>query len=316
MDSPALNSVLQNVDFWVPQFYGGEIPKTSSQLIPIASPESITYFVDKARHLDKPFYAGLAAYSVTLLYNASGSLISLRGDMNPALIVSDPNLELINQHQFASAERRYEFRAKADGVIDGLNMRAGDVLVLDLPTAESLRMAARITRRLAGENLLGICVFRLPAREDPATLTVEQVTDALNDRDVYALLDVRLKRKPGIDNTLVLECTNRGTAIPVLGTVRVDLHVPAGSFAGATPQAGVWIQPMCTGEAGNGPQACSERRANLVRLTTQFLAPGQAQTTTLSLNREPPATTSVSVAMQTDTARSYSRESELWIERQ
>jgi hypothetical protein len=138
MDASALNGVLQNVDFWVPQFYGGEIPTHSSQVIPISSPESITYFVNKARQLDKPFYAGLAAYSVALLYNASGLLISLRGDMNPALIVSDPNLELINQHSFAASERRYAFRAKADGVTDGLNMRAGDVLVVDLPGSETL----------------------------------------------------------------------------------------------------------------------------------------------------------------------------------
>ena len=61
-------------------------------------------------------------------------------------------------------------------------MRAGDVLVIDLPAAETLRIAARITRELAGEKLLGICVFRLPAHDDPATLTVEQVTKALNDR--------------------------------------------------------------------------------------------------------------------------------------
>ena len=314
MDSPALNGVLQNVDFWVPQFYGGEIPTQLSQLIPISSPESITYFVNKARQLDKPFYAGLAAYSVTLLYNASGSLISLRGDMNPALIVSDPNLELIDQHSFAAAERRYAFQAKADGVTDGLNMRAGDVLVVDLPSSETLRIASRITRELAGKKLLGICVFRLPASDDPATLTIEQVTGALNDRHVYALVYVHLKHKPA--RTLVLECTNRGTAIPVLGTLKVDLHVPAGSFAEATPQPGVWIQPMCASESSNCPQPCSERRANLVRLTAQFLAPGQTLTTTLKLNREPTPTTDVSVVMQTDTAHSYSRESEIWIEKQ
>ena len=116
MESPTLMSVLRNVDFWVPQFYGAEIPTHSSQLIPISSPQSITYFVNKARQIDKPFYAGLAAYSVALLYSSSGSLITLRGDMNPALIAANPNLELIDQRSFDSAERRYEFRAKADGV--------------------------------------------------------------------------------------------------------------------------------------------------------------------------------------------------------
>ena len=113
MDSPALNNVLKNIDFWVPQFYGAEIPTHSSQIIPISSPESISYFVNKAREIDKPFYAGLAAYSVAMLYSSSGSLISLRSDMNPAVIASDPNLELTNQRSFALPNGDIAFRAKA-----------------------------------------------------------------------------------------------------------------------------------------------------------------------------------------------------------
>ena len=51
-----------------------------------------------ARELDKPFYAGLAAYSYALLYNSSGSLISLRG-VDPAL-AADANLELTSSVRF------------------------------------------------------------------------------------------------------------------------------------------------------------------------------------------------------------------------
>jgi hypothetical protein len=312
MDSPELNGVLQNVDFWVPQFYGEEIPRHSSQLIPISSPESITYFVNKARQIDKPFYAALAAYSVALLYNAAGSLVTLRGDMNPALIVSDPNLELINQRLFGSAERRYAFRAKAAGVTDGLNMSAGDVLVIDLPSSETLRSAARIVRRLAGKKLLGICVFRLPGSDDPAALTVEQVADALNDQDPSPAISVRLKRQQQSNNTHVfaLEFKNCGTASPVMGSLKIDLIVPAGSFEEIRTGHGVTFQPMCA----SGPQPCSERRADLLRLTIDFLAPGQTLTTTLLLNRDLPATTGVSVAMQTETEKSYSAHNEIPIE--
>ena len=312
MDSPALDEVLQNVDFWVPQFYGGEIPTRSNQIVPISSPESITYFVNKARQIDKPFYAGLAAYSVALLYNASGSLVSLRGDMNPAITISDPNLELINQHSFASAERRYAFRARADGVTDGLNMRAGDVLVIDLPSSESLRIAARITRNLAGKRLLGICVFRLPAHDDPAALSVNQVVDALNDRDSYSAIYVRLHRQNlNRTHSFTLECKNVGTVSPNIGSLKVDLIVPAGSFEGLRPKPGVSIQPLC---AANGPQPCSERRADMLRLTIDYLAPGQTLSTTLLLNRDLPQTTGVSVAMQTETGQSYSAHHKIFIE--
>ena len=325
MESPVLNDVLKNVDFWVPQFYGAEIPTHSSQIIPISSPKSISYFVNKAREIDKPFYAGLAAYSVVLLYSASGSLISLRGDMNPTVIASDPNLELTNQRSFESAERRYAFRAKEDGVTDGLNMRAGDVLVIDLPAAETLRIAARITRELAGKKLLGICVFRLPARDDPATLTVEQVTAALNDRNSEASIEVRIKAESRVDNTqfgsgsinkhkLILECTNSGTTSPIVGSLILDLSVPAGSFEAMTPQPGVSIQPMCVTGHTTGPQPCSERRATLLRLTAQFLSPGQTLTTSLVLNRAVSGTTNASITMQTDTDQTYSVQREVSIE--
>jgi hypothetical protein len=316
MESQALIDVLKHVDFWVPQFYGDEIPTNSSQLIPIASPKTISYFINKARQLDKSFYAGLAAYSVALLYSASGSLVSLRGDINPAVVASDPNLELIDQRSFDSAELRYAFRAKADGVTDGLNMRAGDVLVIDLPTTESLRIAAQITRELAGEKLLGICVFRLPSPDDPASLTVEQVTAALADQDSRAAVYVRLKSKPQISvvHTVMLEWKNAGTATPIVGSLKVDVIVPAGSFGGVTPQPGVSIQPLCKTESGLQP--CSERRANLIRLTTQFLPPGQTLTTTLLLNRELPETTRVSVVMQTDNEQTYSTQNEISIERE
>lgn len=312
MDSPELNGVLHNVDFWVPQLYGEEIPKLSSQLIPISSPESITYFVNKARHIGKSFYAGLAAYSVALLYNAAGSLVTLRGDMNPALIFSDPNLELINQRSFGSAERRYAFRAKAGGVTDGLNVSAGDVLVIDLPSPETLRSAARIVRGLAGRKLLGICVFRLPGADDPAALTFEQVADALNDQDPSPAISVRLKRQPQANNShaFVLEFKNTGTVSPIIGSLKVDLVVPAGSFEEIRTGHGVTFQPMCA----SGPQPCSERRADLLRLTISFLAPGQTLTTTLLLNRDLPATTGVSIAMQTETDQSYSAQNEIRIE--
>ena len=312
MDSPELNGVLQNVDFWVPQFYGEEIPRHASQLIPISSPESITYFVNKARHIDKPFYAGLAAYSVALLYDAAGSLVTLRGDMNPALVVSDPNLELINQRWFGSAERRYAFRAKAAGITDGLNMSAGDVLVIDLPSSETLRSAARIVREMAGNRLLGLCIFRLPGADDPAALTVEQVADALNDQEPSAAISVRLKRQQQSNNShaFVVELKNTGAVNPVMGSLKVDLIVPAGSFEEIRAGRGISFQPLCS----IGRQLCSERRADLLRLTIDFLAPGQTLTTTLLLNRDLPPTTSVSVAMQTETNQSYSAHNEIPIE--
>src|SRR5436190_3184557 len=180
MRSSQLKMTLAGVDFWTPQFYGAELPGRVDQFIPISAPNDVERFVNHARALDKPFYAGLGAYSWVLHYDKSGRLIKVRGNMDPSVISADPNLELIDQRRFdATNEWRYAYRARADGVTDALVLRAGEVLVVDVPSAESLRQSARTVREWAGEKLLGICVFRMPAADDPATLTSAQVAAAL-----------------------------------------------------------------------------------------------------------------------------------------
>ena len=160
---------------------------------------------------------------------------------------------------------------------------------------------------------MGICVFRLPAKDDPAALNIEQVTDALNDRDSHPAIYVLLKQQEQIKNThaLTFEIKNFGTTNPIIGSLKVDLTVPAGSFEAMQPQSGVSIQPLC---AAYGSQPCGQRRADLLRLTIDYLAPGRSLTTTLLLNRALPGTTDVSVAMQTETEHSYSTQNKIFTE--
>ena len=312
MESPKLDQVLQTVDFWIPQFYGSEIPKRSDQLIPISSPQNLTHSVKRARQLNRPFYAGLSAYSVAILYGPSGALISLRGDMDTSGIASDPNLELIDRRQFekATGEWRYVFRAKTDGVTDHLAMHAGDLLVVDLPSTESLRTAARIVREQAGEKLLGICVFRLPAREDPATLTADQVHAALTDRDAAAVVDVRIKRE---QTNYAIELRNVGTASAILGTPQIDLTVNSGSVEAIKFETNVAFETLCA-DAKSSPQPCSQRRANLIRLTPKTLNAGQVLKATLVLNRQLPPAVQVSITLSTDNGGKYSMNREVSVE--
>jgi hypothetical protein len=310
MESRDLDSVLDQVDFWVPQFYGAEIPQRRQQLIPISSPQSIASSVRRARRLDRPFYAGLSAYTVAILYNSLGALVNLRGDMDPAVIASDPNLKLMDRLNFEdqqTGEWRYVFLAKSDGVTDGLAFRNGDFLVVQMPSSASLRTAARIVREEAGERLLGICVFRLPARDDPATLSAEQAHAALTDQASFADIDVRIKRKPSSDN-YTLELRNTGTASALLGTVRVDLRLAAGSFYGADTN----VDALCTGV--NSLQPCSRRRANMISLTPKALGAGRSWKTFFGLDRQPPDIVSVSVTMLTDSGDTYSIQREVKVE--
>jgi hypothetical protein len=337
MESTELSSTLKAVDFWIPQLYGAEIPERSDQLIPISSPANVARFVSRARELDKPFYAGLAAYSYTLLYSSSGSLISLRGDMDPVALASDPNLELIEQRPFpgpaqfttsvrgVGSEWRYVYRARADGVIDDLVLHAGEVLVVDVPSAESLRQSARMVRELAGDRLLGICVFRLPAGDDPATLTVPQVASALADLDSSAEVAVRVfpdvqadaladsnfgapapGGKQSAPSYWILEVKNLGTASAVVGSVKIDLQTNPGTVQSLSPQGIASIESLCTA-AGRTTNAapCSWRRANLIRFQPRSLIAGQTLTARLAVKPGSANVIPVLVEMQTDNGQPY-----------
>ncbi len=308
MQSSELPSTVAQVDFWVPQFYGAEIPERVDQIIPISSPQYLDRFVDSARALHKPFYAGLAAYSWVLLYNSSGSLITLRGDMDPATLATDPNLELTDQRPFAKSARsgsewRFLYRVRADGVVDGLVVHAGDLLVVDVPNPESLRASARIVRELAGDRLLGICVFRLPAADDPSTLNAEQVATALSDRDSTANIQARFK--PGkAAQTWLLEIENIGTASAV-GGVRIDVDVNAGTIESISAEHGASPETICHLQRSDDTVAampCSPRRADIIRINAASLHPGQILRTTVVFTTKPPPILSVSVATETDVA--------------
>jgi Protein of unknown function (DUF3142) len=320
MQSNELRMTLAQVDFWVPQFYGAEIPERSDQLIPISSATDVERFVNSARELNKPFYAGLAAYSCALLYRGSGALITLRGDMDPTTIAADQNLELIDQKTFGAnksiSEWRYAYRARMDGVTDGLSMHAGDVLVIDTPSAESLRASARSVRELAGEKLLGICVFRLPALDDPAALTVEQVAGALADRDSAPDFKIRFHRDEQQARVWLLQVENQGTA-SAIGGLKIDVLIEPGTVEALTAHGGATLETICRVFKPHNTfvdQPCSPNRANVIRLVASGLRPGQGLSATLSLKTTLPHVVPISIETQTDAGRPYLNRREILVE--
>jgi len=316
MQSRDLASTLNQVDFWVPQFYGADIPERLDQIIPISSTNSLESFVNSARKLDKPFYAGLAAYGYGLLYNPAGALITLRGDVDATVVATDPNLELIDKRSFEPAklgsEWRYVYRARADGVTDKLAMHAGDVLVLDLPTAESLRTSARTVRELAGEKLLGICIFRLSAFDDPATLTTEQVAVALADQDSAPEFKIRLVSDEKRTHTWMLEVENRGSAGAI--DLRVEVPMEPGTIESLKPERGVSLETTCLLRGADTNQPCSQNRANVIRMMAPGLRPGQTCRALLVLKTAPPNVVPVSIETQTDAGTPYLNRLEIPVE--
>ncbi len=191
-------------------------------------------------------------------------------------------------------------------MIDELAMHTGDVLVLDVPNAESLRLSARAVRELAGESLLGICVFRLPTVEDPATLTIAQVAAALSDCDSRAEVD-----------TWILTVKNVGTASAMIETVKVDLLITPGTTESLTTHESASVEYLCTAAgAANliNLEPCSQRRANVIRFKPRTLMSGQSLMARLAMNLNSSTVIPVLIEMQTDTGQQYLDRREVAVE--
>ncbi|MET0623652.1 MAG: DUF3142 domain-containing protein, partial [Pyrinomonadaceae bacterium] len=343
-----LGGVLDAVDFWTPQFYGAEIPATADRVVPIASPERIARAVARVRELGKPFYAGLAAYGYALIYDARGRLVALRGDVDPARVASDRNLELVGRGAFGAGaegdgarasgaappagEWRYVFRAREDAGLEGLNLRAGEQIVLDVPGGESLRAGVRGVREAAGDKLLGICLFRLPTAGDATTLRLSEVAAALEDRgaEFSTSLDAEVlasddSGSKGANNSsskdsnrllLTAENDGAGGAPYGAGALSLTLRVPTGSVRGVTRVEGFdTFETLCeTAEGGQARETlrpCSAARAGVVRLGASAWRPGARARAGLIFEASVPARLAARVAVRREGGGVWERSHEL-----
>ena len=247
------------------------------------------------RLLDKPFYAGLSAYGYAILYSKDGDLMEIRGDIDPVSASQNTGLELTQPRNFrgdpAASEIRYAYRAKSDLVLDGLIIQPGETLVFDMPTAASLRASARAVRENAGDTLLGICLFRLPASEDVMTLSIAEIVAAVNDTELTAATAISLKSSP--DGRLKLTAENTGAANTLVAedAFTIDLSVPPGSISGASTLAGFTaFETLCGRIEIEIPRPCSPLRANVIRLKTRSWKPNSLASIELNIKSSRPAT--------------------------
>ena len=326
MESPKISDLLDSVDFWTPQFYGAVMPDRLDKLIPISSPAAVRQAVIKARELNRPFYAGLAAYSYAALYSSEGALLEARGDLDQSLIASHPQFELTESRPFdgrGAAEWRYVYRARGDAVIDGLVIRRGDLLMLDAPSAATLRASARLVREEAGARLLGVCVFRLPGAGDPANLTVEEIAAALNDRETTISTELNIERvSPPNDASpqqLVIGAANTGTTGARLGdgALAIEMRIPPGSVSDVNGLSGFSsFETLCESPIVGAPRACSMRRSNLLRLKARSWPPSARARAIISFASTLPIKVPAKIIILANDGRDWQEEKEIAINKE
>jgi hypothetical protein len=309
MSSGDLRLVLSEVDFWAPQFYGDTVPQYIGSLSPISSADGVRRDVIEARRLGKPFFAGLSIYGMALHYAADGSLIEIRGNIPPEFAMRTSGLQLAETVGFGGpangTEKYYRFVAAYDTVIDGLSLTAGEQLVFIQPSSASLRRAARAVREEGGEELLGICLFRLPLSGDQTTLSLAEAAAALDDRasDIATASDLKMI-EPG-RGSLTIENTGSSATEVAADSFTLDLPITSDELIRVTSQTGFdAIEPMCS--IGNAVTTCSVRRANILRLRSSRWRPGSQATIEMEFQEKSPVRElSAKLLMRLDDGREH-----------
>jgi hypothetical protein len=258
-------------------------------------------------------------------------------------VASDANLELVGRRAFSAGvegdgaragaappagEWRYVFRAREDAALGGLTLRAGEQLVLDVPGSESLRAGVRGVREGAGDQLLGICFFRLPTSGDATTLRLAEVAAALEDREPEFSTSLRAEVSDSEgsgakganmaslkeSNRLLLTAENDGAGGSLYGdgALSVTLRVPQGSVRGVTRLEGFdTFETLCETSRGEPARAelrpCSAARAGVVRLGARAWRTGARARAGLSFEADSPARLVASVAVRREDGRVWER---------
>ncbi|MEN3332890.1 MAG: hypothetical protein V7641_2255 [Blastocatellia bacterium] len=315
-----LNRTLAAVDFWIPQLYGEQIPSHIDETLAIASPQKVARDVRRAASLNRPFYAGLAAYGYAIHYASNGARLAVLGDLDPAIVVARRELQLIERRAFDSprmgespaSEWRYVYRATEDVQLDHLLMRAGEWLMLDVPTAEALAACGRAVREQAGEHLLGVCLFRLPESDDVTALTLAEIACALNGEapgNSFIVEATNAEMTAG-GQRIRLKLANNGAARARLGDGAASLlvRVPAGSLRQLDLHGFDSAALLCevAGDSPPGAITCSLRRASAAKLELTAWLPSSRASALLTLAAPLPTAIDVIFTLTTDDGREIS----------
>ena len=282
MNRAELKLVLDQVDFWIPQLYGAEIPTSMDKAGPISSGSDTRRALTGIRNLGKPFIAGLAAYGYTIQYGRTGQLLDLRGDIDLSSAMANHSLELVRREDLGG-ETKYLFRAIGSTVLDGLVIGQNENLVFYMPSFTELRDIARIVRMEAGDELRGICIFRLPTADDKTNLRLSEIVDAVRDRPLTNSVGVTGERLS--EEHVRIAAVNSGSvSSQTQDALTIDLHVPPGSVRGISAIDGFTaVETLCAVGAGS-THKCSTARANIIRLSKTSWRPGDGSSITFISN--------------------------------
>ena len=193
-------------------------------------------------------------------------------------------------------------------------MRTGEFILLDIPNHESVQASVRMVQENAGENLLGLCIFRLPGASDKTNLSLNEMVCALKDEAPVPQIDVDIaaeKTLPKSISHLTITITNSGAVSSLLGedAMTLDVGLPVGSLRAVTTDQSLAADPFFNSHP------CTERRANLLKIKTPGLAVGASGQVVIEIEGDLPDSLQTVISLQTVDAQEWRDERTISIKR-
>ncbi len=186
MRSPfAFKKLLRNVDYHVPLFFGYGVRTQRAELGPIGGEDGFEWDLFLAGLFGKPFFAGLPTYSLVLVYDAQGALLSIESDF--------PVEELYRQGCLRQngggldapfGGTRAEFAVVSEGWVAGRVLRSGWKVVSQEVDGQSLRARTRHIRRWGPSVCQGFLFYKLEKEGGSLGLSPRAVLEAAGTEEI------------------------------------------------------------------------------------------------------------------------------------
>ena len=163
---PGLAEMVKNLDFFVPQFYEGELPRRISDPKPLADLAKLESDLRELEKLPKPVWIGVPSYGQCLLYDESGSIAGMYRGLSRRDACRHP-LMTFERTTILEGEEQTIFHARKDGKNYSLLYRVStaDLVTRFLRTIESGRP----------NNCVGAILFRVPAENDGMAVALSEL---------------------------------------------------------------------------------------------------------------------------------------------
>lgn len=191
LGSKEFRRVLEPLDFFIPQFYEGEMPKQLDDFKPVATADNVERGIRRAADYNKPYWIGLPAYGHALMFDAEGNLAGTLRGLSPSEAARKPNLEWVRNDALGRNGEKVGFADGFGAEVAVLKTADGAMAVYEVPSAKLVRNLLRVARGEAAGACRGIALFRFPEAGEELSVPLPALEAALRGKPA----EVRLAAK-------------------------------------------------------------------------------------------------------------------------